>query len=111
MHHPRADATNIRISENLFPRALRDVYYTGGMGGLHFYTAGGGTGINRGRDNGILNGGRIDTAAKCPAVGVNRSTSWRCQRGCIEGVGGSCLYLHVYTGCIGNRFARINIHW
>lgn len=47
-------------------------------------------GINRGRDNGILNGGRIDTAAKCRTVGVNRSTSRRCQRGrgrsCIKRV-------------------------
>lgn len=57
-------------------------------------------GINRGSDNGILNGGRIDTAAKCRTVGVNRSTSRRCQwgRGVSRGwQPPTCSYKHLYN--------------
>jgi len=42
-----------------------------------------GTGINRGRDNGILNGGRIDTAAKCRVprgrIEIRRRNRERCR--------------------------------
>lgn len=41
-----------------------------------------GTGINRGRDNGILNGGRIDTAAKCRVrerIEIRHRGRWWCR--------------------------------